>query len=90
MVVRKMSQATDDSTKMQPKYQGPLVVTEVLASDTYRIANMSQIKVYKPQEDENDDEEDAQSKAEECEAPQLNKEPATQSSFTLSADQLAK
>lgn len=104
MAVRRMPQATGESTKMQPKYRGPLVVTEVLPSDTYRIASIpgargrryestatvSQLKIYKAQEDKIDDEEEPQSDVEEYEEPQSIEELTTQSSFILPADQAAK
>ncbi|GBM36906.1 hypothetical protein AVEN_130590-1, partial [Araneus ventricosus] len=29
-----------ESTKTQPQYQGPMVITEILPSDTYRISQL--------------------------------------------------
>ncbi|GBL97090.1 hypothetical protein AVEN_254129-1 [Araneus ventricosus] len=39
-VVRRHPKATGESTKTQPRYRGPMVVTEILTSDTYRISQL--------------------------------------------------
>lgn len=61
--------ATGESTKLQARYRGPLLVTEVLPSDTFRIADInadargrryvatahaSQLKIWQPDDDEHD------------------------------------
>lgn len=58
---------TGESTKLQYRYKGPLVVIEVLPSDTYRITNLleknkfqttahvSQLKLWKNYNEDNDD-----------------------------------
>lgn len=38
--MKKAPEYTGESRKTQPKYRGPLVVTEVLPSDTYRVAQI--------------------------------------------------
>lgn len=63
---------TGESTKLQPRYRGPLVITDSLPGDTYRVmdlrqnnekrvyattAHVSQLKVWKVAEDEGDNEE---------------------------------
>ncbi|GBN50952.1 hypothetical protein AVEN_110295-1 [Araneus ventricosus] len=40
VVVRRNSNTTGESTKTQPRYRGPMVVTEILSSDTYRISQL--------------------------------------------------
>ncbi|GBN93173.1 hypothetical protein AVEN_126604-1 [Araneus ventricosus] len=40
VVVRRNPKATSESTKTQPQYRGPMVVTEILPSDTYRISQL--------------------------------------------------
>ncbi|GBM80938.1 hypothetical protein AVEN_243229-1 [Araneus ventricosus] len=40
VVVRRNPKATGESTKTQPRYRGPMVVTEILPSVTYRIAQL--------------------------------------------------
>ncbi|GBM05124.1 hypothetical protein AVEN_197692-1 [Araneus ventricosus] len=40
LVVRKNPKATGESTKTKPRYRGPMVVTEILPSDTYRISQL--------------------------------------------------
>ncbi|GBM61362.1 hypothetical protein AVEN_112245-1 [Araneus ventricosus] len=40
MVVRRNPKATGESTKAQSRYRGPMVVTEILPSDTYRISQL--------------------------------------------------
>ncbi|GBL97567.1 hypothetical protein AVEN_163012-1 [Araneus ventricosus] len=61
VAVRRIPKATGESTKTQPRYRGPMVFTEILPSDTYRIsqlepsnacpyatiANVSQLKSWK-------------------------------------------
>ncbi|GBN27124.1 hypothetical protein AVEN_224322-1 [Araneus ventricosus] len=69
VAVRRNSNMTGESTKTQPRYRGPMVVTEILLSDTYRIsqlepsngrpystiARVSQLKAWKYwNEDDND------------------------------------
>ena len=64
--------ATGESTKLQPKSRGPLVIIEVLPSDTYRVANLkndskgrrytstahaTQLRIWKPQIDRDDENE---------------------------------
>ncbi|GBM38501.1 hypothetical protein AVEN_24593-1 [Araneus ventricosus] len=38
--VRRNPKATGESRKTQPRYRGPMVVTEILPSDTYRISQL--------------------------------------------------
>jgi ribosomal protein L21E len=38
--IKKSPDVTGDSTKLQSKYQGPLVVTEVASKDVYRVAGL--------------------------------------------------
>jgi hypothetical protein len=38
--LRKPLEANGESTKLQPKYRGPLVVTEALPSDVYRVSGL--------------------------------------------------
>ncbi|GBL76699.1 hypothetical protein AVEN_53390-1 [Araneus ventricosus] len=40
VAVRKNPKAADETTKTQPRYRGPMVVTEILPSDTYRISQL--------------------------------------------------
>src|SRR5207249_3807977 len=40
VVMRRAPAMTGQPTKTQPKYRGPLTVTEVLPSDTYRVADL--------------------------------------------------
>ncbi|GBM80668.1 hypothetical protein AVEN_209862-1 [Araneus ventricosus] len=40
VAVRRNNKATGESTKTQPTYRGPMVVTEILPSDTYRISQL--------------------------------------------------
>ncbi|GBM15113.1 hypothetical protein AVEN_242159-1 [Araneus ventricosus] len=40
VAVRRNPKATGESTKTQPRYRGPMVVTEILPSDTYRISQL--------------------------------------------------
>ncbi|GBN29340.1 hypothetical protein AVEN_98970-1 [Araneus ventricosus] len=40
VAVRRNPKATGESKKIQPRYQGPMVVTEILPSDTYRISEL--------------------------------------------------
>ncbi|GBM09513.1 hypothetical protein AVEN_100425-1 [Araneus ventricosus] len=40
VVVRRKPNATGESTETQPRYRGPMVVTEVRPSDTYRISQL--------------------------------------------------
>ncbi|GBN66261.1 hypothetical protein AVEN_58131-1 [Araneus ventricosus] len=61
VAVRRNPKATGESMKTQPRYRGPMVFTEILPSDTYRIsqlepsnacpyatiANVSQLKAWK-------------------------------------------
>lgn len=39
-MVRRMPEQIGESTKAQSKYRGPMVLTEILPSDVYRIANL--------------------------------------------------
>jgi len=43
MVMRRTLNSTDESTKLQNKYRGPLV-TEVVSSDVYRVAELDASK----------------------------------------------
>ncbi|GBM45352.1 hypothetical protein AVEN_172971-1 [Araneus ventricosus] len=40
VAVRRNPNMTGESTKTQPRYRGPMVVTEILPSDTYRISQL--------------------------------------------------
>ncbi|GBN16389.1 hypothetical protein AVEN_231929-1 [Araneus ventricosus] len=40
VAVRRKANTTSESTKTQPRYRGPMVVTEVRPSDTYRISQL--------------------------------------------------
>ncbi|GBL86035.1 hypothetical protein AVEN_89091-1 [Araneus ventricosus] len=40
VAVRRNSNTIGESTKTQPRYRGPMVVTEILPSDTYRISQL--------------------------------------------------
>ncbi|GBO04242.1 hypothetical protein AVEN_212187-1 [Araneus ventricosus] len=40
VAVRRKPNTTGESTKTQPRYRGPMVVTEVRPSDTYRISHL--------------------------------------------------
>ena len=42
--MRRAPNSTGESTKLQDKYRGPLVVTEVLSSDVYRVAELDACK----------------------------------------------
>lgn len=42
VVVRRPAKATGEPTKTQPKYRGPLLVTEVLPNDTYRVTQLEE------------------------------------------------
>jgi len=69
VVVRRNPKATGESTKTQARYRGPMVVTEVLPSDTYKIsqletsngrlyattAHVSQLKNWKGFDEDDDD-----------------------------------
>lgn len=44
VVMRRAPNCTGESTKMQDKYRGPLVVTEVLSSDVYRVTELNTTK----------------------------------------------
>jgi len=44
VVMRRAPNSTGESTKLQDKYRGPLVVTEVLSSDVYRVAELDACK----------------------------------------------
>lgn len=71
--VKSLPKATGESTKLQSRYKGPFVVTEILPSDTYRIqhlnreknstfnstAHVSQLKIWrKPVDSDSDSEGD--------------------------------
>ncbi|GBN33441.1 hypothetical protein AVEN_171050-1 [Araneus ventricosus] len=69
VAVRRNPKATGESTKTEPRYRGPMVVTEILPSDTYRIsqlepsnsrlyattAHVSQLKTWKSWNEDDDD-----------------------------------
>ncbi|GBL96000.1 hypothetical protein AVEN_199965-1 [Araneus ventricosus] len=69
VAVRRNSNTTGESTKTQPRYRGPMVVTEILPSDTYRIsqlepsnghpyvtiAHVSQLKAWRSWNEDDDD-----------------------------------
>ncbi|GBM64359.1 Transposon Ty3-G Gag-Pol polyprotein [Araneus ventricosus] len=69
VVVRRNLKATGEPTKTQPRYRGPMVVTEILPSDTYRIsqlepsngrlyattAQVSQLKAWRSWNEDDDD-----------------------------------
>ncbi|GBL71565.1 hypothetical protein AVEN_68642-1 [Araneus ventricosus] len=69
VAVRRNSNTTGESTKTQPRYRGPMVVTEILPSDTYRIsqpepsngrpyatiAHVSQFKAWRSWNEDDDD-----------------------------------
>ncbi|GBM33963.1 hypothetical protein AVEN_53829-1 [Araneus ventricosus] len=40
VAVRRKPNTTSESTKTQPRYRGPMVVTKILPSDTYRISQL--------------------------------------------------
>ncbi|UYV70994.1 hypothetical protein LAZ67_8001358, partial [Cordylochernes scorpioides] len=42
VVKRHVPKMTGEPTKAQPKYRGPLIITEVLPSDTYRVTQLSE------------------------------------------------
>lgn len=42
--MRRAPNCTGESTKMQNKYHGPLVMTEVLTSDVYRVTELNETK----------------------------------------------
>ncbi|UYV68366.1 hypothetical protein LAZ67_5004095, partial [Cordylochernes scorpioides] len=42
VVMRHVPKMTGEPTKAQPKYRGPLIITEVLPSDTYRVTQLSE------------------------------------------------
>lgn len=82
--MRRVPTATGESTKLQPKYRGPLVITQVLPADTYRVcqlapnragrvfattAHVSALKAFRAQPDEDDsDDEETEPSDEEEEA----------------------
>ncbi|CAI6352852.1 unnamed protein product [Macrosiphum euphorbiae] len=41
VVMRRASTSTGESTKLQDRYKGPLVVTEVMSGDAYRVASLT-------------------------------------------------
>ncbi|UYV72285.1 K02A2.6-like, partial [Cordylochernes scorpioides] len=43
VVMRHVPKTTGEPTKAQPKYRGPLIITEVLPSDTYRVTHSTPI-----------------------------------------------
>ncbi|GBM14552.1 hypothetical protein AVEN_152719-1 [Araneus ventricosus] len=69
VAVRRKPNTTGESTKTQPRYRGPMVVTEVRPSDTYRISQLepsksrpyativhvSQLKVWRIWNEDDDD-----------------------------------
>ncbi|UYV75780.1 hypothetical protein LAZ67_13001327, partial [Cordylochernes scorpioides] len=42
VVMRHVPKMTGEPTKAQPKYRGPLIITEALPSDTYRVTQLSE------------------------------------------------
>ncbi|GBM75341.1 hypothetical protein AVEN_1740-1 [Araneus ventricosus] len=40
VAVKRNPKTTGESTKTQPRYRGPMVVTEILPSDAYRISQL--------------------------------------------------
>ncbi|GBN17438.1 hypothetical protein AVEN_179703-1 [Araneus ventricosus] len=68
VTVRRYPKTTGESTETQPRYQGPVVVTEILPSDAYRIsqldpsngrpystiAHVSQLKAWRSWNEDND------------------------------------
>jgi len=70
VVMRRAPNSTGESTKLQDRYKGPLVITEVLSGDAYRVASLdaggrrgysttahvSQLKSWRLQAEENDNE----------------------------------
>ncbi|GBM34865.1 hypothetical protein AVEN_146613-1 [Araneus ventricosus] len=69
VAVRRKPNTAGESTKTQPRYRGPMVVTEIIPSDTYRIsqlepsngrlystiARVSQLKAWKSRNEDVDD-----------------------------------
>ncbi|GBN28180.1 hypothetical protein AVEN_196869-1 [Araneus ventricosus] len=69
VAVKRNPKATGESTKTQPRYRGPIVVTEILPSDTYRVSQLepsngrpyatialvSQLKVWRSWNEEDED-----------------------------------
>lgn len=73
VVVRRSPRSTGEPNKTQPRYRGPLVITEVLPNDTYRIsqleekekgrfysttAHVNQLKAWRCERSSDDDESD--------------------------------
>lgn len=70
--MKTIPQATGESTKLSPKYRGPLVITQRLPSDTYKVADLtshngrryattahaSQLKLWQPHQTDSTSEED--------------------------------
>ncbi|KAK9736386.1 hypothetical protein QE152_g12530 [Popillia japonica] len=66
--MKSVAYSTGESTKLQPRYRGPYKVIQVLPSDTYRIASLqketartttahvSQLKIWKCEPDDDEDE----------------------------------
>ncbi|UYV65505.1 hypothetical protein LAZ67_3004542, partial [Cordylochernes scorpioides] len=80
VVIRHVPKMTGEPTKAQPKYRGPLIITEVLPSDTYRVtqlsertggrfytttAHISQLKSWHSEEDDSTTEESPDEESEE-------------------------
>ncbi|UYV82246.1 hypothetical protein LAZ67_21001454 [Cordylochernes scorpioides] len=80
VVMRHVPKMTGEPTKAQPKYRGPLIITEVLPSDTYRVtqlsertggrfytttAHISQLKYWHSEEDDSATEESPDEESEE-------------------------
>ncbi|UYV69772.1 hypothetical protein LAZ67_7000699, partial [Cordylochernes scorpioides] len=80
VVMRHVPKMTGEPTKAQPKYRGPLIITEVLPSDTYRVtqlsertggrfytttAHISQLKSWHSEEDDSTTEESPDEESEE-------------------------
>lgn len=76
VVMRRAPRCTDESTKLQDRYRGPLIVTEALPADSYRVVSLNgdarnvysttayvtQLKSWRLEEDEEcpDDREDGE------------------------------
>lgn len=41
VVMRRAPTSTGESTKLQDRYKGPLVITEILSGDAYRVASLN-------------------------------------------------
>lgn len=81
--IKRPIESTGSSTKLQPKYRGPMVINEALAHDTYKIvqlkhattgrtyaatAHASQLKPWRPDLKESEEDFDTENKPEEGES----------------------